>query len=96
MGHTHEPRFDRVARDAFYVNLGNWGEDELHEDREGHRTLAPSTFMELRRSARGSVTARLMRWTEDAAPELLFDAPGREPEHVPTRDAEAALDLVTT
>jgi UDP-2,3-diacylglucosamine pyrophosphatase LpxH len=46
MGHTHDPRFERLASGACYVNLGHWGMDELPEERD-LREVPVSSYLRL-------------------------------------------------
>jgi hypothetical protein len=39
MGHTHEPVYEHVDERTVYVNVGNWGVDEMEENAlQAHRT----------------------------------------------------------
>jgi UDP-2,3-diacylglucosamine pyrophosphatase LpxH len=78
MGHTHAPCFDRIAARAHYVNLGNWGDDELPAATNVVPSDPPCTYLEVTDDGAGP-TARLMRWVEDR-PVALVVAPSRERE----------------
>lgn len=60
MGHTHEPRVDRLSPHSSYVNLGSWGEDELPDERSAHH-VSPCTFLVLAQKE-GDYRAELMQW----------------------------------
>jgi UDP-2,3-diacylglucosamine pyrophosphatase LpxH len=64
MGHTHDPLAERIDDRATYVNLGNWGIDDLddaaHED-------APRTHLVLR-WIDGQLRAEFCRWDRDRGP----------------------------
>jgi UDP-2,3-diacylglucosamine pyrophosphatase LpxH len=63
MGHTHEPVMQRVRSDVTYVNLGNWGVDDLDGDSED----APRTHLVLR-WVDGRHRAEFFRWDRDRGP----------------------------
>lgn len=68
MGHTHQPRLERIDADSTYVNLGNWSLDEL--DAPEHD--APRTHLVLR-YIDGETRAELRRWCSDLGP-VPFEA----------------------
>jgi hypothetical protein len=72
MGHTHEPVDSPLPSGARYVNLGHWGEDDVPEERDQHRTTT-CTYLHVRldgadefgapaRLDAGGYRADLMRW----------------------------------
>lgn len=65
MGHTHRPRVAELGDSSTYVNLGNWGTDDL----EGPEQEAPRTHFVVR-WAGDEPRAGLYRWDGSGAPIL--------------------------
>ncbi|MFW5875253.1 MAG: metallophosphoesterase [Myxococcota bacterium] len=64
MGHTHVPILERIGKAATYVNLGNWGQDDL-DGPVSHP--APRTHLVLR-WVDGEPQAQLLRWSSERGP----------------------------
>ncbi len=95
MGHTHAPCFDRIAARSHYVNLGNWGDDELPAAPHAAPRDPPCTYLEVTEGETGPA-ARLMRWAEDR-PVTLVVAPSaereRERDGIPSEHAAPTCEL---
>lgn len=59
MGHTHKPLFERIGDAVTYVNLGNWGVDDI----DGPTAPAPRTHLVLRWIG-GEPKAEFVSWGE--------------------------------
>lgn len=64
MGHTHDPIAERISEQSTYVNLGNWGADDLepHPDSEPPRTHLVLRWID------GQLRAEFCRWDSDRGP----------------------------
>ena len=78
MGHTHDPLAERIDDRATYVNLGNWGVDDL--DDESHAD-APRTHLVLR-WIDGKIRAEFCRWDREHGP-LPQPLPAGSPDLAP-------------
>lgn len=64
MGHTHDPVAERIDDRSTYVNLGNWGVDDLDE---GPSQEAPRTHLVLRWVG-DQLRAEFCRWDREHGP----------------------------
>jgi len=65
MGHTHQPKMIDVGNDATYVNLGNWGSDELDDKLGASRTHLVLRWLD------GELETEFLRWVPGLGPELV-------------------------
>jgi UDP-2,3-diacylglucosamine pyrophosphatase LpxH len=77
MGHTHEPRFERLSSGGCYVNLGHWGQDELPEDRD-QRVIPVSSYLRLVHDGEEGYRATLCAWGPLHGSRVLLAAPEGE------------------
>ena len=68
MGHTHHPLVQAVSETSTYVNLGNWGVDDL----ESHAQEAPRTHLVIR-FIDGEHRAEFRRWHPENGPTVAPD-----------------------
>lgn len=68
MGHTHVPRFERIASGVTYVNLGFWAGDDV--DNPG--PPAPRSHLVIR-NVDGAYVAELLGWQPGIGPHALVE-----------------------
>ena len=93
MGHTHDAHEAPLDGGATYVNLGNWGQDDVPEERAHGAPPCPCTFFSLE-AREGGYVGQLARWEPErgVVPFRMTDkAPSPEANGVSVPQKSAAI-----